>query len=140
MSPLAENAIQNFHSQVETEPKAVDKQPIAAPNMTPAQQPAEEADRLRGGCLPCLWWPILVRPPFVSGLWFLSKKHTCRLSAACAAPPAPSRPATRLINYRYGPVSWPLLHSRTVPPFPSSLCVCSSSGFLAQSLPYFLIE
>jgi len=142
MSPPAENVIQNVHSQVEAEPKAVDKQPTAAPNMTPAQQPAEEADRLRGGCLPCLWWPILVRPPFVFGLWFVSEKRTCRLSAACAAPPALSRPPTRLrlLNYRYGSVSWPLLHSRTVPPFPSPLYVCSSSGFLAQSLPYFLIK
>ena len=81
MSPPAEIAIQDVHGQVETDTKAVDKQPTAVPNMTSAQKPAEKADRLRGGCIPCP-----VRSSFVFGLRFISEKCTYRVDAVAAFP------------------------------------------------------
>jgi len=65
MSPPTETATQNAHARVETDNKTVNKQPTAAPNITPTQQSAEKADRLRGGCIPV---PCPVRPHFIFGL------------------------------------------------------------------------
>ena len=53
MSLPTENAVRKAPANMETESKAVGKQPTAVPDMSPAQQPAKKAGRLRGGCIPC---------------------------------------------------------------------------------------
>lgn len=53
MSLPTENSVRKAPANMETESKAVGKQPTAVPDMSPAQQPAKKAGRLRGGCIPC---------------------------------------------------------------------------------------
>lgn len=95
MSPRAENVTQDVHSQVETESKAVEKQPTAVPDMTSAQhEPAEKADRLRGGCIPCP-----VRASFAFRLRFASHEgRTRRVDAVAAAFPYPAAAKEPLLN------------------------------------------
>lgn len=150
MSSPTQNKTQNFHVPVEAESNAVDKQPTTVPNMTSAQQPAEKADRLRGGCFPCA-----VRSPFVFDLQFRVKRRTCsgsaspcfaashqlllyrhrRLKGADRTSQSCSPPSLYSLNYRYVLCIPELLRSRIVP-FYSSLHNCSSLSSLVGQLPY----
>lgn len=82
MSPPTENTIRNVYPPVEMESKGVDRQPTAVPKMTPAQEPAEKADRLRGGCIPC---PVRSYCVFGSRSRFKSHAYD-RVDAAAAFP------------------------------------------------------
>ena len=53
MSPSSENKLRDTASRTEIESKPVGEQPTAVPEMSPVQQQAEKAGRLRGGCIPC---------------------------------------------------------------------------------------
>ena len=86
MTLPTENVTQNVRVHMEMDAKTVDKQPTAVPDITPTgKQPAEKADRLRGGCIPCPVRPLRLDDGLIFNLYVTSSVDAFSASPYLAA-------------------------------------------------------